>query len=76
MTASNFDTRGMAFVGMTLAQAILAGLRAKGILSDEEADEVLDTALSSLESSPSADPVVKQARALLEEIMNASKDRK
>ena len=74
MAASNFDTRGMALVGMTLAQAILAKLRAQRILSDEEADDVLDIALASLENVASSDPVVNQARTLLEQIINASAD--
>ena len=74
MTASNLDTRGVALVGMTLAQAILAKLRAQKILSDEEADDVLDIALASLENSASSGPVVNQARALLERIINASAD--
>jgi hypothetical protein len=63
------DTSGPAIVGMALAQALLARLRAKNVLTDDEADEVLDTALSGVENYlPPDDPGVQKARQIIDMI--------
>jgi hypothetical protein len=61
------DISGPALVGMALAQSILGALRRKGILSEPEADEILEKALSALETQlPPGDPAVRNARRLAE----------
>ena len=69
------DISGPAIVGMALAQSILATLRARGVLSDAEANQVFDTALSGLETQLPDVPSVQQARALIESMMRAAKKR-
>jgi hypothetical protein len=54
---------------VALAQALLEHLRAKGVLTDPEADEVIETALSAIENSlPATDPGVQIARKLVEAV--------
>jgi hypothetical protein len=66
---ANSDPNGFAVAGAALAQSLLESLRAKGVLTDVEADEVIETALAAIENVfPADDPRGQQARALLEAI--------
>jgi hypothetical protein len=78
MTDGNkLDTSGPAIVGMALALALLEHLRAKGVLTEIEANEVLETALSGLENTlPANDPGVQQARLLVEAMGRAASERR
>lgn len=72
---AELDTRGVAIVGMGLAQAILARLRAEKILTDAVADEIFETVLSGLENHlPASDPAAQQARHLVEMMARAASD--
>jgi hypothetical protein len=67
MTNPELDIRGAAIVGMALSQALLATLRAKKILTDDEADEIFENVLSGLEIHlPQDDPSAQQARHLVD----------
>jgi hypothetical protein len=69
---ARIDSSGFAIAGVALAQSLLETLRANGVLSDLEADEVVETALAAVESKlPADDPGVKLARAFLEAIGDA-----
>ena len=66
--------KGSALVGMALAQLLLTVLRAKGVLSDAEADGILEETLSGLETKlPNDDPAVRQARMIVELIARAAR---
>ncbi len=63
------DTRGLAFVGQGLAFALLGQLAKKGVLTQQEAHDVLDTVLIGLEEfqvGQPGDQSVQAARAILD----------
>jgi hypothetical protein len=67
MTEKLPSGRAIGIVGMAIAQGTLATLRAKQIITNEEADSLLDGILVGIENIlPSSEPDVQEARVLLE----------
>ncbi len=67
MTADQDETRGIALAGMSLAVGLVAALHAKGLLSADDQDKLLDGVLTGLEEfQPATDPGVQKARVLVD----------
>jgi len=63
----NDESRGIALAGMALSLGLLTALHAKGILSAEDQDNILEGVLASLEEfQPATDSGVQKARALVD----------
>jgi len=61
------ETRGLAILGMSLGHAALTMLNAKGIISNDEIDSMLETILVGAETLlPPDDPGAQMARKLAE----------
>ena len=62
---------GPALLGMQLAAAVLLKLRQKGLLTTEEAEEIIDTALLDLERHQAAVPATKKDVDLAHELLDS-----
>jgi hypothetical protein len=72
MFTNEENARGAAYVGLAISQALLSTLRAKKILTDEEANSLLDGVLEGLENTlDTNDRGVHAARQIVELILSA-----
>ena len=65
--------KALALIGFGIAQTLLATLRAKGVLSDQDAAGLLEGVLVGLENTQDpTDPAVQRARELVETIAHVT----
>lgn len=63
----NDETRGLALFNITLTQRLFGLLIAKGVISQADADLILDDVLAALEALPPAQPGAESARKIAED---------
>lgn len=73
----DMDAKGAAIAGMALSMSLMSFLQGKGIINDEQAEQLLEGALRSLEAyQVPNDPGVQSARKIVEAMaLTISKNR-
>ena len=65
--------KALALIGFGISQTLIATLRAKGVLSDQDAAALLEGVLVGLENTQDpTDPAVQRARELVETIAHVT----